>query len=248
MNGALLSLELRRVLRNNRRLMLSALLPLIFFLVFTAGVKGEIAGLATGPYLMVSMATYGAMNALFIGGGTIAAERAVGWPRQLRVAGLSPARYVTTKVLIAYVTGIPGLVAVYVVAAAVKHVRLDAGDWVLSAVAILAGLVPVAALGIGVGYSARPTSLQPILGIGSALLALVGGMFTPVTTFPRGLRDAVELLPTYWSADAGRSVLEGGWVGWRGVGVLGAWTVLLGAGAAVLYRRDSLRPGSSGTT
>jgi hypothetical protein len=66
------------------------------------------------PYIMVSMATFGAMNALFIGSGLIAAERSIGWTRQLRVAGVPPAGYVSTKVLMAYVTATVGVVVVFV--------------------------------------------------------------------------------------------------------------------------------------
>ncbi|MCU4185316.1 ABC transporter permease [Acidiferrimicrobium sp. IK] len=248
MNPHLFRLELRRFVRNRRTLLFTAILPAVFFLTFSASSSGSIAGLNVAPYIMVSMATYGAMNALFVGGGVIAAERAIGWPRQLRVAGLSPREYVTSKVAVAYLTGIPGLLAVFVLGAAAKHVQLSAAHWLLAAVSILVGLLPVAVLGVAVGYAARPQTLQALFGIGSALLALLGGMFAPADNFPRVLLDVCKLLPTYWSADAGRAVLRGSWVGWHGALVLALWTVALGAAAAALYQRDALRPGVSGTT
>jgi ABC-2 type transport system permease protein len=248
MNAALLRLELRRFVRIRRAVVFSAVLPAVFFLTFSASSTGSVAGLAVAPYLMVSMATYGTMNALFVGGARIAAERAIGWPRQLRVAGLSPREYVSSKVVVAYLTGIPGLLVVFVIGATVKNVHLSASHWLLSAISIVIGLLPVAALGVAVGYSARPDSLQALLGIGSALLALLGGMFAPADNFPRVLLDICKLLPTYWSADAGRAVLRGTWLGWHGVFVLTVWTLALGAVAAWLFRRDSLRPSVSGTT
>jgi ABC-2 type transport system permease protein len=194
------------------------------------------------------MATYGAMNALFTGGGVIAGERAIGWSRQLRIAGVPRRDYVTTKVLVSYLTAVPGLVAVLVLGAAVNHVQLSATQWVGSAIAILVGLLPVAALGVAIGYAARPQSLPPIFGIGSALLSLLGGLWIPAETFPPLLRDAMKLLPTYWSADAGRAVLRQGWIGWQGVAVLTVWTALFGVIAAWLYQRDSLRPSAAGAT
>src|ERR1019366_5815721 len=57
-----------------------------------------------------------------------------------------------------------------------------------------------------------------------------------------------KLLPTYWSDDAGRAILRGGWVSWHGVVVLAVWTVGLVAVAACGYERDSLHPASACTT
>jgi ABC-2 type transport system permease protein len=249
MNAVLLRAELRRVARNRRTLIFTAILPVVFFLSFSAGAdRGRLGGLAVAPYVMVSMATYGAMNALFTAGGLIAGERAIGWNRQLRVAGLRPATYIVTKAVVAYLTAVPGVVAVFVLSSAFRHVDLGAGQWVGSAVWILAGLAPVAALGVAVGYAARPQSLQQIFGIGSALLALLGGLWVPAENFPHGLRLVMEALPTYWSAKAGRSALLHTWVGWQGAAMILGWTLALSALAAWAYRRDALRPASAGTT
>lgn len=249
MNATLLRTEVRRALRNRRTLIFAAILPAVFFLTFSAGGSGDkLGGLTVAPYVMVSMATYGAMNALFTGCGVIAAERAVGWNRQLRVAGLRGGDYVATKALISYLTAVPGLIAVFVLAALTRHVHLGAARWAEVAASVLLGLLPVAALGVAVGYAARPQSLQPLFGIGSALLALFGGLWVPAETFPHAIRVVMQLLPTYWSADAGRTVLRGTWVGWHGVAVIAFWTLLLGAVAAWGYQRDALRPAAAGTT
>ena len=249
MSTALLRMEIRRKLRDRRTMMFAVILPAIFFLTFSAGTQSKVAGLDVGAYVMISMATYGAMNALFTGGGLIAAERAIGWNRQLRIAGLPGRDYVVSKALMAYVTAVPGLIAVFILGATVKDVHLDAATWIEAAISILLGLLPVAALGIAIGYSAsRPATLQPIFGLGSALLALLGGMFYPADLFPRVMLDIVKLLPTYWSAEAGRAVLEGSWVGWHGTAVLTVWTLIFGAIAVWLYQRDSIRPASAGTT
>jgi ABC-2 type transport system permease protein len=55
------------------------------------------------------------------------------------------------------------------------------------------------------------------------------------------LVDVCKALPVYWVAEAGREVLQGHWLGWEGVGVLAAWTVVLGALAARAYRRSTAR-------
>jgi ABC-2 type transport system permease protein len=247
--ATLLRAELRRLCRNRRAFVFTAALPGLFFLMFAAADSPErLDGLAVAPYLMVSMATYGAMNALLSGAGVIAAERAAGWTRQLRVAGLPGVDYVIAKVAVAYLGAALGLGLVLVLGATAKDVHLSATTWAAVAASVLVGLLPVAALGIVVGYAARPQSLPPVLGIGSALLALSGGLWAPADEFPAVLAALSKSLPVFWAAAAGRDALVGRWVGWGGLAVLVAWTVALGATATWAYRRDAQRPAAAGTT
>jgi ABC-2 type transport system permease protein len=248
MNPALLRLEIRRLVRNRRTLVFSLVLPAFFFLAFSAGSEGQtVGGLSVAPYVMVSMATYGAMNALFTGGGLIAAERNVGWTRQLRIAGLPGRDYVFTKASMNYLTAIPGVLAVFILGAVVKDVHLSASTWLFSGLSVLLGLLPIAALGLIIGYLvSRPQTLQPLFGIGSALLALAGGLWVPIESFPSGMQDVMKALPMYWSAQAGRDVILGSWVGWTGLAVITVWTVALGVVAMQAYHRDSLRPAAAG--
>lgn len=249
MNTALIRLELRRARRNRRTLIFAAVLPVVFFLAFSAGQRtSTLGGLRAAPYIMVSMATYGAMNALFTGGGIIAGERSIGWPRQLRVAGLTNVDYIVAKVIVSYLTALPGVVLVFVAGATIKDVHLSAGDWLGAGISVLVALLPVAALGVAIGYAARPQALHAVFGVGSALLALFGGLWYPAALFPTAMQDVMKVLPTYWAADAGRMILSGGWLGMEGVAVLAVWTVVLATLAAWLFRRDSLRPSAAGST
>lgn len=250
MNPALIRLELRRARRNRRTLLFAAVLPVLFFLAFSAGNQtSKLGGLKVAPYVMVSMATYGAMNALFTGGGIIAGERSIGWPRQLRVAGLGNRDYIVAKVTVSYLTALPGVVLVFLAGSLIKNIHLSAAVWVGTGIAVLVTLLPVAALGVAIGYMARPQALQAVFGVGSVLLALFGGLLYPADAFPNAMQDVMKALPTYWAADAGRKVvLGGGWPWVQGVAVLAAWTVVLGALAVYLFRRDSLRPSAAGAT
>jgi ABC-2 type transport system permease protein len=223
--------------------------PGLFFVWFTTGSDGErVGGLGVSPYVMVSMATFGALNALLGGGSAIAAERAVGWSRQLRVAGLRGGDYVVTKIVVAYLTATLGLGVVLTLGATTKGVNLSMVMWIEVTVWVLLGLAPMAALGVAVGYLVRPSSLHVVLSIGSILLALSGGLLNPIEHFPSPIRVLIEALPVYWAGRAGRSALQGDWVGWHGVAVWAAWTIALGTVAASAYRRDNLRPSAAGST
>jgi ABC-2 type transport system permease protein len=241
MNIAYLRSEIRRNVRNPRYLVFALGMPLILFAAFGAAESREhLSGITVSAYVMVSMATFGAMSGVFSTGGRIAVERSIGWNRQLRMTALTGRGYVAGKAVAGFAVAVPSLVVVFAAGALASHVHLSAGRWLITGLSILLALLPVAGLGIWVGYMAKTESVQAVSGGIYSLLSLLGGLWLPVTVFPRWIVDVATALPMYWVAQAGRAALGGSWVGWRGVAVLGLWTVVFGALAARAYRRSTL--------
>jgi ABC-2 type transport system permease protein len=234
--------EMVRIWRNPRFLLFSMALPVIMFAAFTSAHSEEALGSITvGPYIMVSMASFGAMMAVVSIGSRIALERAGGWSRQLRLTALSGGQYLASKILGGFTFAVPSLVAVFVTAAALGRAHLSVGTYLATGAWILVGMVPLAALGVLLGYLVRADNAGQLIGGMTSLLALAGGIWVPVEQFPRWLADIVKALPVYWSAGAGRQAIAGSWIGWHGVLVLAIWTVVLGRLAARFYSRDQLR-------
>jgi ABC-2 type transport system permease protein len=189
------------------------------------------SGISAPLYFMVSLLTFGTMNAMLSAGARIAAERAVGWNRQLRITPLSPRTYFRTKVLTGYAMALVTIGLLYAAGAALG-VRLGFGDWLKMTLLILVGLVPFAALGIFIGHVVTSESIGPALGGSTALLAFLGGVWFPLGN--HGVLHAVgEALPSYWLVQAAHVGIGG--AGWDGTGwiVLAAWTL----GGTVLARR-----------
>src|SRR5580692_6036051 len=98
--------ELLRTLRNRRFFFLSLGFPLVLYYLI-AGSNRHVSdiggtGLSAPLYFMVGLASFGTMSAMLSSGARIAAERAVGWNRQLRISPLSTRSYFRAKVLTAY--------------------------------------------------------------------------------------------------------------------------------------------------
>ena len=88
--------ELLRTLRNRRFFLLSLGFPLVLYFLI-AGPNANDAqprrhGIAAPLYYMVGLASFGTMSAMLSCGARIAAERAVGWNRQLRITPAVAAR------------------------------------------------------------------------------------------------------------------------------------------------------------
>ncbi|MGW5099370.1 ABC transporter permease [Streptomyces sp. NPDC004100] len=243
----LIKLELTRALRNRKFLFFSVLYPSIIFLIFSssggpnAKVDGS-GGLTVATYLMVSMASFGALTAVLMGNSErIAKERESGWVRQLRLTSLPGHGYVLAKTASAAVVSLPSIVMVFVVAAAVKDVRLDAWQWLALTGVIWAGSLVFAALGVAIGYLASGDAVRPITMIVYFALSLLGGLWMPSTGFPKLLQDIAEWLPTHAYAALGRAIEQSQAPHARDVAVLAVYFVLFAGGAAWLYRKDTLK-------
>ncbi|MEU6011929.1 ABC transporter permease [Streptomyces sp. NPDC047453] len=244
--NSLIRLELARALRNRKFLFFSMLYPSILFLIIAGKADGvtkvDGTGLTVPTYMMVSMASFGALTAVLMGNSErIAKERESGWVRQLRLTPLPGRGYVLAKTAGAAVVSLPSIVVVFVVAAAVKQVRLEAWQWLALTGAIWAGSLVFAALGVTIGYLATGDAVRPITMIIYFGLSMLGGLWMPSTTFPRWLQNIAEWLPTHAYAALGRAIEESQAPHAKDLAILVVFFALFAGGAAWLYRKDTLK-------
>jgi ABC-2 type transport system permease protein len=241
--NSLIKLELARALRNRKFLFFSVIYPSVIFLLAssqTGTVDGT--GLSVASYVMVSMASFGALTAVLMGNSErIAKERESGWVRQLRLTTLPGRGYVLAKTASAAVVSLPSIVVVFLVAAAVKDVRLDAWQWLALTGAIWAGSLVFAALGVAIGYLASGDAVRPITMIIYFGLSILGGLWFPSDGFPQWLQDIAKWLPTHAYAAVGRAIEQSQAPHAQDVGNLVVFFLLFAGGAAWLYRKDTLK-------
>ncbi|GAA4298605.1 ABC transporter permease [Streptomyces venetus] len=244
--NSLIKLELARALRNRKFLFFSVIYPSVLFLIIagnadsTTKVPGSALTLPT--YMMVSMASFGALTAVLMGNAErIAKEREGGWVRQLRLTTLPGRGYVLAKTASAAVVSLPSIVIVFVVAAAVKDVTLDAWQWLALTGAIWAGSLVFAALGVALGYLASGDAVRPITMITYFGLSMLGGLWMPTTTFPDWLQNIAEWLPTHAYAALGQAIEQSRAPHVQDLAVLVVSFALFAGGAAWLYRKDTLK-------
>jgi ABC-2 type transport system permease protein len=234
--------ELRRTFRNRRFFFFSLGFPLVLYFLIAGPNRGETnlahTGLSAPLYFMVGLAAFGTMNAMLAAGARISGERAVGWNRQLRITPLTTRTYFRAKVATGYVMAGITLGALYA-AGAILGVSMTGNEWLRMTALILVGLLPFAALGIVFGHLLTPDSIGPVMGGTTALLALLGGTWFPLSGAV--MTHVGEALPSYWLVQAGHVGLGGS--GWTRTGwvVMVVWTVGAAVTARWAYRRDTKR-------
>jgi ABC-2 type transport system permease protein len=236
--------EVRRTIRNKRFLFFALGFPIVFYFLIAGANQDESnfgdSGLSAPLYYMTGMAAFGTMMAMVSSGARIAAERAVGWNRQLRITPLKAGTYLRSKVATGYMMALLTILALYL-AGTILGVRLPAERWLEMTGLILVGLVPFAALGILVGHLLTPDSVGPAMGGGVSLLAFLGGVWFPLGNSGL-LYEVGRELPSYWLVQAGHIGVGGGAWGLHGWLVMAAWTAILSVLAARAYRNDTDRP------
>jgi ABC-2 type transport system permease protein len=232
--------ELLRAFRSVRFFIFSFVFPLILFLLVAGPNRHQrLDGVAFPVYYMTGMVAWGTMGAVMAGGARIAAERAVGWNRQMRVTPLPVSVYFRSKVLSGYVMAAISITLLYAAGLALG-VRLPTAHWFTMTGEILVGLIPFAILGIVLGHLLTVDSMGPAMGGITALFALLGGAWSPLATHGF-LQHVVQWLPSYWLVQAGRSAVIGG--AWPGKAwlVIAVWTFGLMRIARRVYAQDTKR-------
>jgi ABC-2 type transport system permease protein len=240
--GAYLAFDLRRALRNRRYAMFAIGFPVVFYVLYTGVLLGNAKpDPAWNAFYMVSMMAYGMIGAALSTAIPVSQERATGWTRQLRLTPLPATAWVATKLAVAYVTSLPALLLVGGAAFFVNHVDLPATTWATILVSLAIGVLPFVGLGLLFGFTLDASAAQGAVTISYIGLAILGGLWAPVSTFPDTLATIARMLPTYHFANLAWASLAGGLPDLVDAAVVAAYAVAIFALVAWRYRATEQR-------
>ncbi len=240
--------ELRRVLRTASFLLWTLAFPVVFYLSSYDNPTNNAGntrswGVPWPVYFMVSMCAWAAIAAaLNAGGGRLAAERASGWTRQLRLTPLPSWAYAVGKTLIGVGLALAAAVVLALVAGGAARPDLPAATWAELIAACWLGSVPFAALGILLGLVTSSSSAQAVMIAAMLVLNVLGGLVVPLKAFPAWMRDVAHVLPTYHLGDLGWNIVARRAFDPADVLVLAAYGAAFAALAAWRYQADQARP------
>ena len=146
-----LKFEVLRTLRNRRFLIFSLIFPLVLFFAIAGPNKHiTVEGIHFPLYYMTAMASWGSMTAMLSSGARIAAERQIGWTRQMKITPLSTRTYFSAKVLCGYMMAIFSILCLGIAGSALG-VHLSAIEWLKMMALLLVGLIPFAVIYLVIG-------------------------------------------------------------------------------------------------
>lgn len=239
-------LEIRYEWRKQRRLpayvLPTLLFPLMFYLFFGVVMKHAAGGFDISRYLLATYGTLGVMTACLFGFGTnVAAERGQGWMLLKRATPMPPFAHLLAKLAVATLFGVLVVIPLFAVGATLGGVRMPPATWLELGAVIIAGSLPFAAVGLAIGSWAGPNSAASVVNLVALPMAIVSGLWVPISMLPHALRQVARGLPAYHAAQLALGVIG------QGDGQPPAWsaavlvfTTVLALGLAWAgYRRDS---------
>ena len=237
-------LDLRRQLRDRFGMFFVVGLPTFMYLVFGLGSDEAVGSGNVAMYVMISMATYGAVTATTSVAGSAATEQVMGWGRQLGLTPMRPLAFVAAKAGVAMAVAAVPITLIFAIGAA-TGARGDWSDWVLAAAIGWLGSALFAIYGIAICLVFRGTNAPGIASGMIVVMAFLGNVFTPMDGL---LLEIGRLTPLYGYVALARHPLTGGSLPtggqdplWLPVANVLAWTVIFSLLAMWGVRRSRAR-------
>ena len=106
-------------------------------------------------------------------------------------------------------TAIPSLILVMAAGVLVNGVGLPLTTWLAVFVLLSIGVLPFAALGVAIGYLFDEGTAQLAFTVTFVGLAILGGLWTPISQFPDTVATIGQMLPSFHYANLGWAALAG---------------------------------------
>jgi ABC-2 type transport system permease protein len=218
-------------------------LPVVLFSFFGLPFAGRTGprGLDVGLILLTSFSAYAVGQVMVYGFGIgVAMERGQKIDVLIRATPLPPGLYLAAKVVVAMLFGLLAVCILFAYGSVVGGIRVTPAIWVSVSLRLLAGSLPLIALGFAIGYVAGPNAAPAVVNLVYLPLAFASGLFMPPEQLPAFVQRAAPYLPTYhyaqlaWSAiGAGREPVGTSLAWLAGYSVLFLWLAIRA------YRREA---------
>ncbi len=215
--------------------------PLMFYTFFGILLFGSQGGDPNLPtYMLAGYGVFAVLGpALFGFGVGLANERDSGSLLLKQTTPMPTGAYLFARMAMALVFGAVVVLGLFLLGAFGAGVRLAAGEWLGLGAVILAGVIPVCSLGLMIGTLVKVQAAVAVVNLVFLPMAVLSGLWFPITLFPEILQQAANILPAYHLAQLALKVIgmdQGQPVGLH-LGVLAAETAIFLRIAVFGFRR-----------
>ncbi|MGN7360837.1 ABC transporter permease [Paenibacillus sp. SAF-054] len=203
--------EMLRIIRNPYYVFWSLLMPIVFYFIFTKLVNTGVDNPeAWQAHYLMSMTTFSVMgSAVMTVGIRMVQEQSLGWSVYMRITPLPGSVYFISKMFGQTVMHAFSVIVIFVSGFLINGVQMSPGQWIGSGLWILVASIPFLALGTLFGTMKRVDTASGVSNVVYMLMAVLGGMWFPLDSFPSVLKAIGRWLPSYnygsgvWSIAAG---------------------------------------------
>ena len=201
--------ELLKSLRAPEFVLPTLALPCTFYLVF--GIMLARGGAEVARFLLATYGVFAVMGpAIFGFGAGVASERERGWLSLKRASPAPAASFIGAKLIATLIFGALALLPIYAAAGFLGGVVLPRGTWALLLATHLLAVLPFALIGLTLGFSFGANAAIALANVVFLGLAVLGGLWFPITLFPGLLQTLAQALPSFHLAEISLAVVDPG--------------------------------------
>jgi ABC-2 type transport system permease protein len=218
--------------------------PLMFYVLFgiVLGHNNTAVRNDNATYMLATMGCFGVMAVSLFGFGvSLAIERGQGWLQVKRASPMPIAAYFFAKLFAALVFSTVIMALLLTVGVAFGGVRLPAATAAKLIAILVAGSIPFGALGLAIGYFAKPNSAPALVNLIYLPMSFCSGLWIPLFMLPHGLQTFARFLPAYHMSQLALATVgmtSEPATTWGHVEALIAFTLICLGLAAWGYRKD----------
>lgn len=205
---SLMKVELILMKRQAAYYLLSIGLPGVFYLIFSGVMSSDTPTSVLRLYLF-SMTVFSIMSSAFFSiPSSLQSDKTNNWQKMIQHSPVSMVEYYISKLFSALLTFLLSIVVVFSVGHFVRGVSLPTMDWLIIALIILFGSLVFIAMGVLVSLLPSAQLMSVVGNIAYMALAVLGGLWFPLSMFPAWLRSIGKLMPSYQLMQVVSSYLE----------------------------------------
>ena len=218
--------------------------PLMFYVLFgiVLGHDNPVNRGETATYVLATMGCFGVMAvALFGFGVSLAMERGQGWLQVKRASPMPISAYFLAKLFAAVVFSTVIMLLLLTVGILFGGVHLLFATAAKLVGILVAGSIPFSAMGLAIGYFAKPNSAPAVVNLVYLPMSFCSGLWIPLFLLPHGLQVLATFLPPFHLAQLALNTVglaPNPTPSWGHVEALVAFTLICLGVAAWGYRRD----------
>jgi ABC-2 type transport system permease protein len=187
--------EIRKSARLPQFVVPTIALPPAFYALFALAMNGGSEEMATR--LLATYGVFAVMGpALFGFGANVAAERESGELELKRLSPMPAGAHIAAKLFATVVFSVIAFALIYGLAI-LAGVRLTQVHWALLAAVHVGAVVPFSLIGLVIGYRFGQKAAIAIANVAFLGLAVLGGLWMPVTFLPQAIQAVAWVLPSW---------------------------------------------------
>lgn len=220
------------------------LFPLFFYLFFAVVFQRGGPSLTAPTYLLATYGVFGILAPSIFGFGVgLAQERDTGALLLKRTTPMPAGAYLCARVGTAAIFGAAVVAGLFLLGGFAAGVELYRWQWFALAGVILAGVLPLSAIGLAIGAWARQQAAVAVVNLVFIAMSVLSGLWFPIHMLPGFLQDFANVLPAYHLGQLALKViaLDLGRPVWLHLLLLSGQTAICLVVAAAGFRRFSGR-------